>query len=291
MRGERWKNFVVDQCYNLLAGLLYAASISYFAWGADFAPGGISGLALICNHLWGVPVGVTTLVFNIPLIFLSYRFVGKNFLGKSLLSLLYCTFFQDVVFANLPGYGGDPLLAALFTGVLWGMALTLFYMRGSSSGGTDFLTITLKVLRPHLSVGFITGAIDVVVILLGWPVFGSVDSVLYGLLTTVVTSLVIDRIMASSSASKMILIITNEKGQEIADEISRISERGSTMIKGMGTYTGKERQLVFCACSRMEVYKIRTATHKIDPRCMVMISEVNEVYGEGFADPAKDSFA
>lgn len=118
-----------------------------------------------------------------------------------------------------PGYGGDPLLAALFAGITWGGALALLYMRGSSSGGTDFLTMSIKVLRPHLSVGVVTGAIDLVVILLGWPVFGSVDAVLYGLVTTAVTSLVIDKIMYGSNAGKMLTIITT-KGQEIADEIS-----------------------------------------------------------------------
>ena len=75
--------------------------------------------------------------------------------------MLWCTFFQDVVFADQPGYGGDPLLAALFAGITWGGALALLYMRGSSSGGTDFLTMSIKVLRPHLSVGVVTGAIAV----------------------------------------------------------------------------------------------------------------------------------
>lgn len=110
--------------------------------------------------------------------------------------------FQDVVFADQPGYGGDPLLAALFAGITWGGALALLYMRGSSSGGTDFLTMSIKVLRPHLSVGVVTGAIDLVVILLGWPVFGSVDAVLYGLVTTAVTSLVIDKLCTAAMPAK-----------------------------------------------------------------------------------------
>ena len=166
------------------------------------------------------------------LILLGFRFVGRAFLGKTVISMLWCTFFQDVVFADQPGYGGDPLLAALFAGITWGGALALLYMRGSSSGGTDFLTMSIKVLRPHLSVGVVTGAIDLVVILLGWPVFGSVDAVLYGLVTTAVTSLVIDKIMYGSNAGKMLTIITT-KGQEIADEISRQCERGSTMVKAV----------------------------------------------------------
>ena len=203
---------VVDQLYNLAAGFLYALSICYFARGSDFAPGGISGLALIVNYLWHLPVGITTLVFNLPLVALSIRFVGRAFLAKSLVSMVWCTVFQDVVFARVGCYTGDPLVAALFAGVTWGFALALLYMRGSSSGGTDFLTMSIKVLRPHLSIGAVTGGIDLVVILLGWPVFGTVDSVLYGLVTTVITSLVIDKVMYGSSSSKMLTIITT-KGQ------------------------------------------------------------------------------
>ena len=133
-----------------------------------------------------------------------------------------------------------------------------------------------------------TGAIDLVVILLGWPVFGSVDAVLYGLVTTAVTSLVIDKIMYGSNAGKMLTIITT-KGQEIADEISRQCERGSTMVKAVGTYTGTERQMLLCVCARPQVYRIRMAAYRIDPGCMVMVTEAGEGYGEGFIDPGKTS--
>lgn len=283
---ERHRALLVDQGYNLAAGFLYALSICYFARGADFAPGGLSGLALIANYLWGLPIGMTTLVLNIPLVLMSIRFVGRTFFGKTMVSMLWCTFFQDVVFARLAGYQGDALLAALFSGITWGGALALLYMRGSSSGGTDFLTMSIKVLRPHLSVGLVTGAIDLIVILLGWPVFGSVDSVLYGLVATTLTSLVIDRIMYGSGSSKMLTIITTQ-GRQIAEEISRQCERGSTLVKAVGTYTGTERQMLLCVCARPQVYRIRTAAYRLDPGCMVMVTEAGEVYGEGFIDPGK----
>ena len=281
-----WKTVMLDQIYNLVAGFLYAAAISYFAGGADFAPGGVSGIALICNHLWRWPIGLVTVLINIPLALGSVFFVGKLFLIRSMISTVYCAAFQDLLFSRPPTYSGDPLLAALFTGVLWGAAMALLYMRGSSSGGTDFLTVSINTRRPHLSVGGITGALDVVIILLGWPVFGSIDAVLYGMVTTVLTSFTIDKIMARSSSSKMLTIITN-KGQHIADWISRNCDRGSTLVKATGTFTGSERQILLCACTRLQVYAIRAAAYVIDPHCMVMISETSEVYGEGFRDPKK----
>ena len=289
--GQTVKQVAMDQLYNLAAGFLYAAAISYFAGGSDFAPGGVSGLALIVNHLWALPIGAVTLAINLPLVLVSYCFVGRAFLAKSIVSTLYCAAFQDLLFARLPAYSGEPLLAALFTGVLWGAAMALLYMRGSSSGGTDVLTVAINTHIPHLSVGLITGLIDVVIILLGWPVFGTIDSVLYGLVTTGLTSLTIDKIMASNSSSKMLTIITT-KGQDIADWIAQNCDRGSTMLRALGTYTGAERQILLCACSRVEVYRIRTAACRLDPGCMVMISETNEVFGEGFKDPRKrDNFS
>ena len=285
---KKIRTLLIDQLYNIAAGLLYAVSICYFAQNADFAPGGLSGLALIGNHLWNLPIGITTLVLNVPLILLSLKFLGRSFLVKTLITMLWCTFFQDVVFTRIPGYTGDPLLAAIFAGITLGGSLALMYMRGTSSGGTDFLTMSIKMLRPHLSVGALTGLIDLVIILLGWPVFGSVDAVLYGLITTVGTSLVIDKIMYGSSSSKMLTIITT-KGQEIADCIARDADRGSTMLRAMGTYTGTERQMLLCVCARPQVYTIRTAAYRIDPSCMVMISDTSEVYGEGFIDPEQQT--
>ena len=133
---EKTQTLVTDQLYNLAAGFLYALSICYFAKGADFAPGGLSGLALLGNYLWGFPIGIATLVLNVPLILLGFRFVGRAFLGKTVISMLWCTFFQDVVFADQPGYGGDPLLAALFAGITWG---------GSGSSHTAILARTLGI--------------------------------------------------------------------------------------------------------------------------------------------------
>lgn len=285
---KNFRSLLIDQLYNIAAGILYAVSICYFAQNANFAPGGVSGLALIGNHLWNLPIGISSLVLNVPLILLSLKFLGRSFLVKTLVTMLWCTFFQDVVFTRIPGYDGDPLLAAVFSGITLGVSLALMYMRGTSSGGTDFLTMSIKMLRPHLSVGAVTGLIDLVIILLGWPVFGSVDSVLYGLITTAATSLVIDKVMYGSSSSKMLTIITT-KGQEIADCIAQDADRGSTMLRALGTYTGTERQMLLCVCARPQVYTIRTAAYRIDPSCMVMISDTSEVYGEGFIDPEQQT--
>ena len=240
-----------------------------FCQGArNFAPGGLSGLALLGNYLWGFPIGITTLVLNVPLVLLGFRFVGRALSGENRhqYAVVYL-FFRMLSLQTSPVTAAircwRPCLRVSHGAARWRFCIC----GGSSSGGTDFLTMSIKVLRPHLSVGVVTGAIDLVVILLGWPVFGSVDAVLYGLVTTAVTSLVIDKIMYGSNAGKMLTIITT-KGQEIAGRnFPPMCERGSTMVKAVGTYTGTERQMLLCVCARPQVYRIRMAAYRIDPGC------------------------
>ncbi len=176
------------------------------------------------------------------------------------------------------------MLAALFSGVFFGCGLALIYMRGSSTGGTDFLTMSIKALHPHLSLGAVTMAIDLVIILIGWPVFGNLDAVLYGLISTFVTSTVIDKIMYGTSAGKLAIIITTQ-GPAMATHIDEVCARGSTLIRARGSYTTTDRQVLLCACSKAEAYKVRRAAHQTDPDAFVMITETSEVFGEGFIDP------
>lgn len=284
---KQTKELMWDVLADIAGGLFYALGIYTFAKTANFAPGGLSGLALITHHLWGLPIGIMTLVFNIPVILLSFRLLGKRFLFKSLRSMIICTLFVDFLLpAVSPPYTGSPLLAALYSGIFLGAGLAVLYMRGSSSGGTDFLTMSVKVLRPHMSLGAVTMIIDLIIILMGWPVFGNIDSVLYGIVATGVTSIVIDKIMYGVGAGKLIIIISDH-GQEVADKIANAIDRGSTLIRAIGTYTGSERQVLLCACNKSQAFKVRSAAREVDENAFVMITETSEVYGEGFLEQKK----
>lgn len=277
------KNILLDLLCDIAGSILYSVSIYTFARSANFAPGGVSGLALIINYLCGLPIGITSLLLNIPLVLISYKIVGKQFLRKTARTMLLCTFFLDVIFPHTPSYTGSPFMAALYAGIFLGAGLGLFYMRGTSSGGADFLTMTIKHLRPHLSMGIVTMATDLIVISLGWPVYKHVDAVLYGLITTFATSIVMDKIMYGISAGSLAIIIT-DKGMTIADAIGEITGRGSTAIRATGTYTKQDRDVLLCACSKVQAHTILNAVHEIDPNAFVMMTETREVYGEGFIE-------
>lgn len=196
--------------------------------------------------------------------------------------MLICVLLLDGVFPHLPVYTGDPFLAALYSGAFLGAGLALFYTHGSSSGGMDLLTMTVKTLRPHLSVGTVMMATDLFVILLGWPVFGNVDAVLYGLAAVAVNALVLDKIMYGAGACKLVIIIT-DAGQAVARRIAARCGRGSTQIRALGSHTGVERYVLLCACGKAQAYKVRTAAHEIDRGAFVMVTEASEVFGEGFS--------
>lgn len=280
-----WKSALLDLACDVAGSILYAAGIYTFAKEAGFAPGGISGLSLLINYLFGLPIGITSIILNIPCILLSCRIVGRRFMIKSIRSILISTIFLDAVFPLTPAYTGEPILAALFSGVFLGCGLALFYIRGSSTGGSDFLTMSIKALKPHLSIGFVTMSIDLVIIALGWPVYGNIDAVLYGLIAAFVTSTVIDKIMYGTDAGKLAIIITT-RGPEVAARIDEACARGSTSIRARGTYnTEVDRQVLLCACSKAQAYKVRNAVHEVDPDAFVMITETSEVFGEGFIDP------
>lgn len=280
-KNRKLKTFLIDLLCDIIGSILYATGIYTFAKAADFAPGGISGLALILNHLWGLPIGIMTLVLNIPLVLISYRVVGKEFLLKTARSMVVSTIFLDLIFPHTPAYTESPFMAALYSGICLGAGMAFFYMRGSSSGGMDFLIMTIKVRYPHFSLGMVSMVSDFVVILLGWPVFGNIDAVLYGLTTAFAASTVLDKIMYGMGAGKLIIIITTH-GQKLADRIGEMTDRGSTILKAMGSYTREDRDVLLCACSKSQAYSITTMAHEIDPGAFVMVTETSEVFGEGF---------
>ncbi|MBR6039473.1 MAG: YitT family protein [Clostridia bacterium] len=285
-----WKVAAKDVLHDVIGSILYAADIYTFAATADFAPGGITGVAMIINHFFPfLRIGLLSLLINVPVAIICYRLLGRVFFFKSVKSMLISAFFLDIVFPLIPQYNGaeNPLLAALFAGALSGIGLAIIYMPGSSTGGTDFVIMSIRKLRPHLSIGTISLVVDGVVILLGWPVFGDINAVLYGVLMTIVSTTIIDKLMYGTGTRRMLLVIS-DKAKEIADAIMEETERGATLADVRGAYTGNPHQMMMCVCSKVEVFTSRRIINRIDPGAIVMLTTVDEAYGEGFLEPDTD---
>ena len=279
---ENAKKICKDILVDCIGAFFIAVSVYVFAKSANFAPGGINGASVIINKLFKLPIGTVSLFLNIPIIIISYKYLGFKFFIKSIRTMIICAFFMDYVVPFIPAYEGDKLLASIFTGGLGGIGYALIYMRGSSTGGSDFLIMTFKKLMPHRSIGQIAQTIDGSVIIIGGFIFG-VDAVLYGIICTIISSVVVDKIMYGENSGKLAIIIT-DNGEAISKNIDEEVKRGSTIINAIGSYTRKDKHIILCACSKNQVYTIRKLIRKIDNKALMIITEYNEVYGYGFLD-------
>ncbi len=262
---------------------MFALGFYTFAEQAGFAPGGVTGISLMIRYYTGLPLGMLILLINVPIVLICFPLLGRKFFIKSMRTMLISTFVMDVIFARLPLYDGDPVIAAVFTGICAGAGLGIIYMRGSSTGGTDFVLAAIKKKNPHFSFGQITLVLDGLVILLGWPVYGSINAVLYGLVSVFAAMVVMDKIVYGAAAGKLVIAITDE-GAPISKAISDAIERGSTITPATGSYTGQAKEMVYCACANSEVFQVRDAIHAVDKSAIVMVCEASETFGEGFGN-------
>ena len=186
------KRIVPLLIYDIFGSLFLGASVVCFAVQANFAPGGVNGLAVMANYLFKAPIGLSVVVINIPIILLTFRKLGRAFFLISVKSMLISSLFIDYVVCFFPVYGGSRLAASVLAGITAGIGYSLFFNEGSSTGGTDFIIVALKRDRPRLSFGLLAFLVDGVVITLSIVVFREIGAFLYGLVYTAVTSLAID---------------------------------------------------------------------------------------------------
>lgn len=278
------KEFSIDILYDIIGSIFYAIAIYTFASNANFAPGGVSGVAIIVNHLTPIPIGIASVIINIPIILLTYKTLGRKFFLKTIKTIIINTIFIDLIFPMFPTYSGDPFLACIFTGVFFGAGCAFPYMRGSSTGGIDFVILALRKKHPHMTIGKISLIVNMIVVVSGGFVFNSIDAVLFGVISTFIDASFVDRIMFGlGNGGKLINIIVKKgNGSKVAKAISDKTERGATLIPAIGTYTKEERDMVVCACSRRQFYIIKKAVNEVDNKALVMIQESSEIFGEGF---------
>lgn len=281
------KTFLTDIVFDFVGCGLYATAIYSFVRSTGFTTGGISGLALVINFLTGLPVGILGLLINVPIILISYKVLGKFFLLKSLKTMLILSICLDYIGPLLPKYTGSTMLAAVCAGVLIGLGLVTIFMRGSSTGGSDFLILSIRKKRPHFSIGNISVTIDAVILIIGGIAFQNIDATLYGAITIFISTRVIDMVMYGSNSGKMLFIVT-DKADDVARAIYSAVGRGSTIADIRGSFDNKPRQLILSAVSKSQLFGARKAAHSVDENSFTMVSPTDEVFGTGFADPRQD---
>ena len=262
----------------ILGAMVGGAAYPLFMTPNKIAPGGITGIATILNHLFHWPVGTVTLIMNIPLFLISYRAMGRIFAFRSLVATLFFTLFIDVL--PLQPMTTDPLLGALYGGVMLGAGLGLIMRGGATTGGSDMVARMVNKRFQFISTGSFLFAIDFAVVVSAGFLIGATEA-LYSLICIFLSSRVMDTIIIGFSSNKACFIISS-RWQEISDRIMRDMDRGVTQLTARGAYTGAERPTLLCVISRSEIMGLKRILREEDEKAFVIIVEAHEAIGDGF---------
>jgi uncharacterized membrane-anchored protein YitT (DUF2179 family) len=268
----------------IFASCVFSLGLHCFIAPASIAPGGVTGIATIINFATNDFMGVGLLygLFNVPLIILGFIFLGKRMMIKTIVSVAVITVATDFIFANVPVYDGEKILAALFGGVILGTGQGLIYLRDGTSGGIDITNRIINRKIPHMSLGKITLMVDAVIISASMIVFRSVEAGLFAIVAIFVSGRVLDTLIYGGLQGK-ILLIFSDNYEEISRKILEEQHRGVTLLDGVGAYSGQERKVICCAVQKNQYVKIKHIVAESDPAAFIIIANAGEVLGEGFS--------
>lgn len=256
-----------------------------FAVGAIIAPnhivqGGVSGMAIIIKDLFEVPISVTNFVINLILIIIGIKILGKEFIIKTLCSVVILSVFMEL-FSHIPVVTTDKLLASLFGGIIYGVGIGLTLLKGASSGGTDIVGRISQYYFPHMSIGRLLMIIDGLVIICGFIISRQSDTVLYGIITLFLSTFSIDYLIKKINVSKLVFVIS-DKGKEVTQRLISTSGRGVTMVNVVGAYTQNERTMLICAIKEREMPEFQRNIEEIDSEAFTIFCESQKIVGNGF---------
>ncbi|MDA3845514.1 MAG: YitT family protein [Vallitaleaceae bacterium] len=276
---------IIDYIYMIIGTTFLAIAINLFLDPLELVTGGVTGIAIIIKALtvdiWagGIPIWFTNIVINMPLFLVAVIIRGKNFGGRSLFGTVFLSF--ALYYTQwIPLITNDRFLGSIVGGALAGVGLSFVFLAFSTTGGTDLGASIIQHFIKHHSLAKIMFALDSMVILGGFFVFGA-EKALYALISVFITSKVIDGVLDGFNYSKAAFIISNHSDL-IARDIINILDRGATMLHGEGAFTGNDRSVILCVVSKKEIIALKQIAKKRDQNAFLMVADVREVLGEGF---------
>lgn len=270
-----------------LGAVIYALAFDWFVAPNQIAMGGVTGLAQIVNALVPVlPVGVLSILVNVPLFLAGWRLLGGRLLVSSLYAMAVSSLAIDVIAWMHTFPPMDPILATLYGGAGMGVGLGLVFSQGATTGGTDIIGKLLKLKFPWLPIGKLVMIPDMVVVILAAVVFGTVNAALYGLIQMYMLSKVMDMILYGWDTSRVAYIITDRWEETVQGLLDM--NRGVTLLQGKGAYTGAEKQVLLVAFRQREIVPIKRMLREIDPKAFFIVCDAHEILGEGFGDYQKE---
>ena len=259
--------------------LMIGTIISAFALECSLIPniildGGVTGISIIIYKLFNLPVSLLVLILNIPFVYIGYKNLGKNFLYRTIFSMICFSLFLSV-FDDFAPLVDDKLLATVFGGALYGLGVGIVIKFGGCVDGTESVAIVISK-KTSFSVGQIVLIFNLVIFTIAGFIFG-INRALYSLLTYFITSKVVDLVSTGLEQAKAALIIT-DKSNDLSREIYKRLGRTTTTIKGKGLISG-EKEVLYCVLTRIEVYELKHIVEEMDESAFVSITDVSEIIG------------
>ena len=272
--------FLRQTCAITFGALLTAISINLFLVPLQFVTGGISGLALLIHYVAPIPIWAWILLFNAPVFVAGFLILGRGFLVASFYGTLALTLFVYLTepLAQLK-IMADPMLAAIFGGVVSEVGIGITLRLNGSLGGTDIIGAIVKKLW-SINVGTTIFTSNALIIIAAGFIFGT-EVAAFALINIFVEALLIDKTMKGFDTSQALMIISS-KPEEIADYIMKHINRGVTFLQGEGAYQGRHVKVLYCVVSLRQVARVKLFVKQIDPAAFMTIENVIEVMGEGF---------
>lgn len=282
-----WRRLVRDALLIVGGSVLYAIGIDCFELPNGIAAGGLTGLATIIHAVArqaGVilPVGMQTIVMNVVL--LAYVVLTTrdwSYVSRSIAGILVSGFMMDALQPVLPvPTHGELLISAIWGAVFVGAGVGVVFLSGGNTGGTD-IVCQLIAKRNGMPLGTLSMIVDGVIVLASIPVF-SLRNALFAGVAMYIGGRVIDAVVDGPRTARVAYVISDEH-EAIAKKIMYDLGRGCTELQARGVWSGNDRPVLMCVCGRTETARLKQIVGETDPDAIVILGEVHEAFGEGFA--------
>ncbi|MED1915059.1 YitT family protein [Bacillus thuringiensis] len=266
----------------LIGASLFSVALEIFLVPNNIIDGGIVGISIITSHLSGLPLGVFLFVLNLPFLIIGYKQIGKTFALSTLFGVTIMSI-GTTLLHPVPGLTDDPLLAAVFGGILLGIGVGLVLRYGGSLDGTEIVAVLLNKKSPF-SVGEIVMFMNLFILSSAGFVFGW-DRAMYSLIAYYIAFKMIDLTIEGFQESKAVWIISDNH-KDLGDAIVARLGRGVTYLNGEGGYTGDDKKVIFCIITRLEEAKLKLIVEEVDENAFLAVGNIHDVRGGQFKKKA-----